>query len=93
MRLGRTLGELMESMSTREFALWKEFDRTSPISDDRADVLAAHVASTVARAAGSKVSLTDMMLRWQPEITSDQEQPSGEGAFKAFLQSRISDAA
>ena len=39
LRLGRTLGELMDTIDTHEVSLWREWDRTSPLGDDRADVL------------------------------------------------------
>lgn len=48
LRLGRTLGELMDTIDTHEVSLWREWDRTSPLGDERADVLTASLAATVA---------------------------------------------
>ena len=49
LRLGRTLGELMDTIDTHEVSLWREWDRTSPLGDERADVLTASLAATVAQ--------------------------------------------
>lgn len=39
MRLGRTVAELMRTMSAHELNEWLAFDRISPIGDERADLL------------------------------------------------------
>ena len=86
LRLGRTLGELMQAIDTHELSLWRELDRTSPLGDERADLLAASLAATVAQAAGAKVRATDMLVRWGAD---DAETPAeaGADALKAFLLS------
>lgn len=87
LRLGRTLGELMDSIDTQELSLWRELDRTSPLGDERADLLAASLAATVAQAAGAKVRATDMLVHWGAQ---DEEPPAeaGADALKAFLLSK-----
>ncbi len=89
LRLGRTLGEVLTGMDTYELSLWREFDRMSPLGDERADLLHASLAATVAQAAGAKVKAVDMLIRWggsEPEEPADQ---AGESAMKAFLLSRV----
>lgn len=88
LRLGRTLGELRESIDTYELSLWREFDRRSPIGDEREDIRNAHLAATVARAAGSKVTAADMLLRWEPREKPAGALPSGAANFKAFLMAK-----
>ena len=51
LRLGRTVGELMQSMSAAELMLWQAY--------------AALVASSVFQAQGAKVSLADVLPTWQ----------------------------
>ena len=88
LRLGRTLGELMDAIDTHELSLWREFNRQSPLGDERADLLAASLAAVVAQAAGAKVRVTDMLVRWD----ADDAQPSAEvgaDALKAFLLSKV----
>ncbi|KCB48557.1 phage tail assembly protein T [Bordetella hinzii] len=83
LRLGRSLGEILEGVDTYEVSLWREFDRLSPLGDVRADILTAHLAATVARSAGVKVQAEDMLLRW-----GGDEKPTlsdGELSMKAFL--------
>lgn len=46
--LGMTVEELGERMSSRELTEWLAFDRISPIGDERDDLRAGIVASTVA---------------------------------------------
>ncbi|EGP47151.1 phage tail assembly protein T [Achromobacter insuavis] len=88
LRLGRTLGELMDTIDTHEVSLWREWDRTSPLGDERADVLMASLAATVAQAAGAKLRAADMLVRWGAQ---DEEPPAeaGADALKAFLMSKV----
>ena len=79
LRLGRTLGELMDAIDTHELSLWREFNRQSPLGDERADLLAASLAAVVAQAAGAKVRVTDMLVRWD----ADDAQPSAEAGADA----------
>ncbi len=37
LRMGRTLGELRQTMTVGEFRMWAEYDRISPIGDIRGD--------------------------------------------------------
>lgn len=41
LRMGRTLGELRQTMTVGEFRMWAEYDRISPIGDIRGDILNA----------------------------------------------------
>ena len=38
LRMGRTLGELRQTMTVGEFRMWAEYDRISPIGDIRGDI-------------------------------------------------------
>ncbi len=38
LRLGRTLSELRHSLSASEAMMWMEFDRVSPLGDERGDI-------------------------------------------------------
>lgn len=64
LRMGRTVGELMETMTAAELMLWQAFDQESPISDRRGDVLAAQVAAAAFQAQGRDVSLADLVMEW-----------------------------
>lgn len=52
--LGRTLGELGETMTSSEFALWQAEYVRRPWGDDPADLRAGIIASTVANYAGKQ---------------------------------------
>lgn len=46
--MGMTVQELGERMNSQELSEWLAFDRISPIGDERADLRAGIVASTIA---------------------------------------------
>lgn len=48
LRLGRTVGELVSSLSAEEFEYWKAFSVLEPISILREDALFANVCKTFA---------------------------------------------
>jgi hypothetical protein len=53
LRLGRTLAELGETMTSEEFDLWLELHRSNgPWDDTRGDVHAGIIAATIANYAG-----------------------------------------
>lgn len=79
LRLGRTVGELMATMSAAELLLWRAYDAESPLADARGDIQAALVASSVFQAQGAKVKLTDVLPRW------DRAEPSRADSFHAFV--------
>lgn len=79
LRLGKTLGELAD-MPAEEYFLWQAFDRQSPISDVRGDVLAAIIAAAPLQAAGMKVSAGDMLPQWAPVAVTDNA-PADAGEF------------
>ena len=49
-------------MSSREYAAWRAYERVEPIGEDRADIRAALVANTVARAHGHKTQIRDFLV-------------------------------
>lgn len=91
LRLGKTLGEVMEGMDTYELSLWREFDRLSPIGDERGDLLSATLAATVAQSVGAKVKTADMLIRWGASPVDEQQKAAqaGESALRSFLLSKV----
>ena len=82
--MGRTVGELIETMSAGELTMWRRYDECEPIGDRRADMRAALVAAwarnaglDVASALGAKVTarggydVEDFMLRFGAEGDED----------------------
>lgn len=90
LRLGKTLGEVMEGMDTYELSLWREFDRESPIGDERGDLLNATLAATVAQSVGAKVKTSDMLIRWGASPVDEKlaAAQAGESALRSFLLSK-----
>lgn len=52
LRMGRTLGELAETLSAAEFDLWVALHNEAPLDDSRADLHAGIIAAAVANFAG-----------------------------------------
>lgn len=68
LRLGRTLGELKESISMSELRMWAAYDQISPIGDERGDIHAAQVSAAVHNAQrganDQPVDLNNLVIRW-----------------------------
>ena len=64
LRLGRTLSELMCSITASELKMWIEYDKLNPIGDQRGDIQAAIISSAVAQSQGHRVSISDFILNW-----------------------------
>lgn len=79
LRMGRTLSELRREMSASEIMMWAEFDRISPLGDERADILTAQIVSAVYGAQGVKVPLNDALLQWGNDTVDNIRDP-----FAAF---------
>lgn len=63
LRLGRTVSELDQTLSAREFDMWQAFNFYEPIGIGREDSLFGHLACVLARINGQKdVSTSDFML-------------------------------
>ena len=62
---GVQLPELRREMSASEIMMWAEFDRISPLGDERADIRAAQIVSAVYGAQGVKVPLNEAILQWE----------------------------
>jgi len=88
LRLGKTLQEICNQLSAEELFLWQAYDRESPLSDQRADVLAAITAAASFQAQGAKVSALDLLPKWQPEPQEVDEQDDGEEMLRKFLSDR-----
>lgn len=88
LRLGKTLQEICNQLSAEELFLWQAYDRESPLSDQRADVLAAITAAASFQAQGAKVSALDLLPKWQPETQEVDEQDDGEEMLRKYLSDR-----
>lgn len=76
LRMGRTLGELRQTMTVGEFRMWAEYDRISPIADIRGDILNAQLVSAMYGAQGGKVTIEDAQIQWSAE--GDEASDSGD---------------
>ncbi|EIG0658442.1 DUF4035 domain-containing protein [Escherichia coli] len=88
LRMGRTLSELRREMSASEIMMWAEFDRFSPLGDERADIRAAQIVSAVYGAQGVKVPLNDALLQWEQEQTEGVSDPFAEIEKALFVAAR-----
>ena len=77
LRMGRTLGELRQTMTVGEFRMWAEYDRISPIGDVRSDILNAQLVSAMYGSQGVKVTFLDALIKWNSEEAevSDSSDP------------------
>lgn len=89
LRMGRTLGELCDSMSSAEFSLWIEAYKDDRWGGKDEDFRAAVVASTVANFAGKQLANNatttpqDFMLRYGDQQEVEQEEPDPLAYFTA----------
>ncbi|EEQ5751894.1 TPA: DUF4035 domain-containing protein [Escherichia coli] len=88
LRMGRTLSELRREMSASEIMMWAEFDRISPLGDERADIRAAQIVSAVYGAQGVKVPLNDALLQWEKEQAEGVSDPFAEIEKALFVAAR-----
>ena len=64
LRMGKTLSELRGSMPASEVMLWAEYDRISPIGDERGDIQTAQLVSAIYGSQGAKVAIDEATLQW-----------------------------
>jgi hypothetical protein len=72
MRLGRTLDELGQTMSAKEFGLWCALNQQDPWDHTRGDINAAIICATIANYAG--------------KIRKSGAKPAEPSEFMAFLR-------
>jgi len=77
------VGELLARIDSRELAEWVAYERVAgPVGPERADVLSAIVASTVANAMrgkrGKAFKLSDFTVRWDDPARWQQAEQSGQ---------------
>ncbi|MDW5499730.1 DUF4035 domain-containing protein [Serratia proteamaculans] len=81
LRLGKTLGELKQSISMSELRLWAAYDRISPIGDVRGDVQAAQITAAVYNAQrdpkSQPVDFNDMVIQWGAKEEGPEEEKTG----------------
>lgn len=87
LRLGKTLGELRQSIGVSELRMWMAFDRISPIGDERNDFHAAQIAASALNAQRTKdpLSIGDMLIRWNEPANTEEEDTAGLEAFLGNL--------
>lgn len=81
LRLGKTLGEIKQSISMSELRLWAAYDRISPIGDVRGDIHAAQITAAVYNAQrdpkSQPVDLNDMVIQWGARDDGPEENLTG----------------
>lgn len=81
LRLGKTLGELKQSISMSELRLWAAYDRISPIGDVRGDFHAAQITAAVYNAQrdpkSQPVDFNDMVIKWGASGEGPEESLTG----------------
>ncbi|MCS5452495.1 DUF4035 domain-containing protein [Enterobacter huaxiensis] len=80
LRMGKTLSELMASLSVSEFRLWLAYNAKSPIGDTRGDIQTASIVSAIYGSQGGKVKLEEALLKWGDSETEEKS------AFETFLE-------
>lgn len=80
LRLGKTLAELEESMTAREFYLWLAFEKLSPIGDERSDIHAAQISSSVYQSKGIEAPINKLLIKWN----NTEQMPSESSAEYLF---------
>lgn len=86
LRLGKTLGEMKQSISISELRLWAAYDRINPIGDMRGDVQAAQITAAIYNTQrGPKdqpISLNDVLIEWGGE---EEDQDGDFSGLEAWL--------
>ncbi|KEY58507.1 DUF4035 domain-containing protein [Serratia sp. DD3] len=87
LRLGKTLGEMRQSVSISELRLWMAFDHINPIGDERNDYRAAQITAAVYNSQRTKdpLSISDVLLRWNATEDAKEENASELEAFLGDL--------
>lgn len=77
MRLGRTLGELGETMSSEEFSLWLALYKRAPWDETRGDINAGIIAATIANYSG--------------KMRSESAPPAQASDFMLFIEKPVAE--
>lgn len=77
LRMGRTVRELLDSLDAAEFQEWLAYYGLDPWTEDRGDLRAGIIASTVVQALGGKAKAADFIPTYGPPperapMTDDQ---------------------
>jgi len=85
-----TVDSLKESMSSKEFMGWVEYDKIEPIGPQRVDYLASMICSTMyCLWSRSKVSPAEIMPQWKPKKKKNRnEMLQTFRAFEALRQQK-----
>jgi Protein of unknown function (DUF4035) len=89
LRLGRTVGELLDTMDSVELSEWMAYDHLSPIGDERQDLMSGIIASTIANANRSSSRApfrpADMVPKWGKWGVKFQEPSSPQDLKQSLL--------
>jgi hypothetical protein len=80
-QLGRTIGELLDGMSSAEFGLWQAFHRDGGFGEQRADWRQAISGAAICQAFGAKVRAEDLL----PKFRGDASKPKTLDKLRAWL--------
>lgn len=61
-------------MPASELYLWIAYDHISPIGDERSDIHAAQISSSVFQSQGAKVTINDSIIKWKQEETDETKE-------------------
>ena len=92
MKLGRTVAELLDTIDATELVEWAAVYDCDPWTEDRADMRAALVCSTLARVNGAKVTTADFMPNFGPRETepmTDDELRHQAIVFAAMFKGKV----
>ena len=88
LRLGRTVAELLYTLSSEELSEWIAFHRLSPIDDQRGDLQAGLIASVIANAHRSPQSRPFTPSDFMPYVEKVSVHPNE--AFIAAARKQLS---
>lgn len=88
LRLGRTVPELLRSVSGRELTEWMAFDAIEPIGDTRMDLGFGVVAATVRNSAMVKGQMA-VPLDFMPIALANKPKPSWAEQLRAKLRGLV----
>jgi hypothetical protein len=80
--LGRTVGELLDSIDAAELQEWFAYYELDPWCTDRQDANAAMICSTIARVHGADLPPSAFMPEYGPEPEEKTDEELRDAAFR-----------
>lgn len=87
LRLGRSVRELLATVSSEELTMWMAFDRSEPIGDWRQDLGFGVIASTIANVNRTKNHPAFAPIDFMP-LSPKPEKPKLGQQIRSFLKAR-----